>query len=118
MAKKPTITFKELMAMKRPDFEAFVIDNGYAAALAPILARKYQQKVYPRKKVLNEKENAKTEYVYVADYDKQPKIVMKPITFFEAKAAFADEVLHLPKVEKEKKPTFIDNITAAANSGN
>ena len=118
MAKKVNITFKELMAMKRPDFEAFVIDNGYAAALAPILARKYQQKVYPRKKVLNEKKNAKTEYVFVADYDKPPVVKMKKITFFEAKALFAKEVLHLEPAEKEKAPTFIDNITAAANSGN
>lgn len=118
MAKKVNITFQQLMKMKRAEFEAFVIDGGYADAFAPYLAKKYPQEVYPRKKVPNEKENAQTKFVFVADYDKPPVVKMKKITFFEAKALFAKEVLHLEPAEKEKKPTFIDNITAAANAGN
>lgn len=118
MAKKTNITFSQLMAMKRPEFEAFVIDGGYSKQFAPYLSKKYPQDVYPRKKVPNEKPNAKTEFVWVADYDKQPKKVMKKITFFEAKALFAKEVLKLEPATKEKEPTFDGVIIAAANADN
>lgn len=118
MAKKVSITRKQLMAMKEPDFYAFVEANGYGVPVGAIAARNTAQDVYPRIKVPNTKENAKTKFVYIADKSKPPVKKMKRITFFEVKCAFADEVLHLPYAEKKKKETFHDRLIALANSSN
>ena len=118
MAKKTNITYPELMAMEKKEFNEFVIDGGYAKQLAPFLSKKYPQKIYPRKSVPNTKKNAKTKTVSVADYDAEPKTVMKKPTFFMAKKLLAREILKIEPVVKENEPTFVDDIIAAANGEN
>lgn len=132
MAKKVSITYKQLMNMKEDEFFSFVEAGGYAAVVADIVLRKTPQKVYP--KVLKPmkkptpaqvKKNPKLAEAYSpdkltlqADKTATPKVVMKPITFFEVKCAFAEEVLKLAKTEPKKKETFRDKLVALANSGN
>ena len=116
MAKKVNITYKQLMAMKEADFLAFVENGGYASVVADIATRKTPQKVYPRVK----KESAKKpgKFTYQADKTATPVVKMKPITFFEVKTAFADEVLKLPRAEKKQKETFRDKLVAMGNAAN
>ena len=132
MAKKVNITYKQLMNMKEDDFLSFVEAGGYAAVVADICARKTAQKVYP--KVLKPmkkptpaqiKKNPKLAEAYnpnkltpQADKTATPVVKMKPITFFEVKTAFAEEVLKLPKTEPKKTDTFRDKAFALANSSN
>lgn len=116
MAKKPNITYKQLMAMKEADFLAFVEAGGYAAIVADIATRKTAQKVYPKVKMESKKHPGK--FTMQADKTKEPVVKMKPITFFEVKCALAEEVLHLPKVEKKQKETFRDKLIAMGNAAN
>lgn len=116
MAKKVNMTYKQLMAMKQDDFFAFVDAGGYASVVAEIAARKTAQNVYPKVKKESKKHPGKM--TYQADKTATPVVKMKPITFFEVKTAFADEVLKLPRTEKKQKETFRDKLIALANSKN
>ncbi len=119
------ITRKALMAMKEDKLIEFATKNGYMAELSAIADRTVEHKKYPKvqKPMKQTKKNREdgtydaSKMTWQADKTKKPIIEYKPITFFEVKAAFADEVLKLPKVpEKKKEPTFRDRIAAAANN--
>lgn len=103
MAKKQ-VSFQSVMKMKEDVFFQFVADNGHAEQIKPILRRKTEQKVYP--KVLKPSKKIPEKMTYQADKTQKPKITVKPITFFEVKSAYCEEVLKLEKKQPEKKETF------------
>ena len=116
MATKKLPTFNAIMAMDEEAFHSFVDAHGHAENIKLIAVRYTEQKVYP--KVLKpmkydskhpERYNP-DKLTYQADKTKTPTIVQKPITFFEIKSAYCEEVLGLQKVVKEKKETFRDRI--------
>ena len=108
--KKAPITFKALMAMKEDAFLAFVQANGYTEQVKAIASRQTEQKVYPR--ILKPSKKNPEKLTYQADKTQKPTIKVKPITFFEVKSAFADEVLGLEKAPAAKKETFRDRLLA------
>lgn len=108
------MTFDKLMNMKEDEFITYVSKAGKMAELNEIAARTTKQKQYP--KVLKPSRKVEGKMTYQADKTQKPKIVEKPITFFEVKTAFAKEVLKLEKKVKEDKPTFRDRIAAAAQN--
>ena len=108
------MTFDKLMKMKEDEFIAYVAKAGKMAELDEIAGRTTKQKKYP--KVLKESKKIPGKMTYQADKTATPKIVSKPITFFEVKTAFAKEVLKLEKKVKEDKLTFRDRIAAAAQN--
>lgn len=108
------ITFEKLMNMKEDEFFSFVVKQGKAAEFEEILSRTTKQKKYP--KVLKPSKKIEGKMTYQADKTQKPQIVSKPITFFEAKAAFAKEVLKLEKKTKQDKPTFRDRFATIAQN--
>lgn len=108
------MTFEKLMKMKEDEFISYVEKAGKMAELNEIAGRTTKQKKYP--KVRKESKTIPGKFTYQADKTASPKIVSKPITFFEVKTAFAKEVLKLEKKVKQDKPTFRDRIAAAANN--
>ena len=124
MAKKQ-ISILSVMKMSENDFFDFVAANGHAEQVKQIAARKTEQKKYPKvlkerkplskkdskdeKKVAAYNENP-TKKTWQSDKSKTPKIIIKPITFYEVKAAYCEEVLKLAKKEDEKKETWRDRL--------
>ena len=128
-SKKPAISFEALMNLKENEFIDFCEKNGYMAELDEIAGRSTEQKVYP--KILKPmkkpspaqlKKNPKLADTYdankmtpQADKTQKPSIVLKPITFFEVKTAFAKEVLKL-EPKPTTKETFRDRIAKRAQN--
>ena len=133
--KKPAISFEALMNLLEDDFIDFCERNGYMAELNEIASRDTEQKVYP--KVLKpmkkptpaqvkknpacleayKKGMEEGKMTWQADKTQKPRIVLKPITFFEVKAAFATEVLKLEKkAPVEVKDTFRGRIAKRAQN--
>jgi len=101
------ITYAEIMKMKEADFLAFVEAKGHKEQVKEIASLESEQKVYPRVKVWNEE---KGKYTYKADKTQTPKIVIRPITFFELKTTYAEKVLKLEKAAPKNKDNFRSRI--------
>lgn len=110
--KKGYPTFNAIMAMNEDAFHDFVIANGHAEQIKKIAVRYTEQKVYPKvlKPMKFDKKHPERynpdKLTYQADRSKKPTVVVKPITFFEIKSCYCEEVLLLAKVEKEPKETI------------
>lgn len=119
------ISFDALMAMKQDELIAYAKKIGKMAELAEISTRFTTHKKYPKvqKPMKQTKKNVADgsfnpeKYTWQADKTKKPTIEKKPITFFEAKAAFATEVLKLEKkAAKAAEPNWRDAVAAAAEN--
>lgn len=111
MATKTAKSFKEILDMKETPFIKYVVELGKEEEWAEIVTRNTKQKVYPKIQK-QQKKTKKNPYpkegklTWQADKTKEPAIIEKPITFVEAKTAFAMEVLGLTKKEKGEDINF------------
>lgn len=99
----------DFKTMSIEDIIAWCKDNNQVEWLKKIAAKKTECKVYPRKKVVNEKGKK----VSVADKSQKPTIEKRPISFVEIKYEFAKKFMPeiMPKA-KEKKASMYDMIAS------
>lgn len=95
--------------MKIDDIINWCKENNQVDWLKKTASQKTKCEVYPRMKVVNEKDKT----VSVADKSKEPKIEERPISFIEIKNAFCAEFMPelLPK-KKNNKPTMYELIAS------
>lgn len=122
--KKIDITFEEVMAMNEKEFDNFCEKEGIYAEYAKYCEDEVPVKVYPKvlkpmkrptpaqvkknPKLLTAYEKGKAEgkMTWQTDKSQTPKIVYRPISFFEVKTRIAFDVLKLKKASPVKKETF------------
>lgn len=118
-------SFEYVMGLKEKDFEALVIKEKKVAEWNEICGRTTTHKSYPKvlKPMKPTKKNRDNgtynpeKMTWQADKSKKPTIQHKEITFFEAKTAFAIEVLKIAKKPAAaKKETFRDRAAKLAEN--
>lgn len=117
---KYTINGKEMLFqdITLDDIVEYCKANNQTEWLKALAAQTTEYKIYPKKRVPQLDENGNPiltkkgtpKMVSVADYDKEPKVEVKPISFIEIKTAFAEKFLE--KKAKPKKPNMYDKIKA------
>lgn len=105
---KEVSTYSDVLSMDEEELIAYAKSIGKLEDLKTIVARKTTQSKHPRIRVESEKHPGKM--VWVADKSRRAIKDKKPITFLEAKSAFAKEILGFQTAKKE---TFRDRILNA-----
>ena len=95
--------------MKIEDIIEWCKANNQVAWLKEIASQKVEYKIYPRVKTVDENGKKK----YVTNYDAEPKVELRPISFIQIKLAFVEKFMPEIKPEKkEKKTSMFDLINA------